>query len=54
VDGCHQEEISQLPLIDVVNEAVAGHQPAPYKAAIGRRMARRVTDWIIKAFVDGA
>ena len=23
----------ELPMIDVVNEAIAGHQPAPYKAA---------------------
>lgn len=38
-----------LPLIDVVNEAVAGHQPAPYKEALG---GDGVTgyDWIIKAF----
>ena len=38
-----------LEIIDVVNEAVAGHQPAPYKAALG---GDGVTgfDWIIKAF----
>lgn len=38
-----------LPLIDVVNEAVPGHAPAPYKEALG---GDGVTgyDWIIKAF----
>ncbi len=38
-----------LPMIDVVNEAVAGHNPAPYKNALG---GDGVTgyDWIIKAF----
>ena len=38
-----------LPLIDVVNEAVPGHQPAPYKEALG---GDGVTgyDWIVKAF----
>lgn len=38
-----------MPMIDVVNEAVAGHAPAPYKAALG---GDGVTgyDWIIKAF----
>ena len=38
-----------LQLIDVVNEAVPGHQPAPYKNALG---GDGVTgyDWIIKAF----
>ena len=38
-----------LPMIDVVNEAVAGHQPAPYKAALGGD-GRTGYDWIIKAF----
>ena len=38
-----------LPLIDVVNEAVAGHQPAPYKAALGGD-GKTGYDWIIKAF----
>lgn len=39
----------QLDMIDVVNEAVPGHAPAPYKAALG---GDGVTgyDWIIKAF----
>ena len=38
-----------LPLIDVVNEAIEGHNPAPYKAALG---GDGITgyDWIIKAF----
>ena len=38
-----------LPIIDVVNEAVPGHAPAPYKDALG---GDGVTgyDWIIKAF----
>jgi GH35 family endo-1,4-beta-xylanase len=39
----------ELPLIDVVNEAVAGHQPAPYKAALGGD-GKTGFDWIIKAF----
>ena len=38
-----------LPMIDVVNEAVAGHQPAPYKAALGGD-GKTGFDWIIKAF----
>ena len=38
-----------LEIIDVVNEAVAGHQPAPYKAALGGDGATGY-DWIIKAF----
>ena len=39
----------ELEMIDVVNEAVPGHAPAPYKAALG---GDGVTgyDWIIKAF----
>lgn len=38
-----------LDMIDVVNEAVSGHAPAPYKEALG---GDGVTgyDWIIKAF----
>ena len=38
-----------LEIIDVVNEAITGHQPAPYRAALG---GEGVTgyDWIIKAF----
>ena len=38
-----------LPMIDVVNEAVAGHNPAPYKAALGGD-GKTGYDWIIKAF----
>ena len=38
-----------LPLIDVVNEAVPGHAPAPYKAALGGD-GKTGYDWIIKAF----
>ena len=38
-----------LEVIDVVNEAVAGHQPAPYRAALGGE-GRTGYDWIIKAF----
>lgn len=38
-----------LPLIDVVNEAIPGHQPAPYKAALGGD-GKTGYDWIIKAF----
>lgn len=38
-----------LEIIDVVNEAITGHQPAPYRAALG---GEGVTgyDWIITAF----
>lgn len=39
----------ELPLIDVVNEAVPGHNPAPYKAALGGD-GKTGYDWIIKAF----
>ena len=38
-----------LPLIDVVNEAVPGHNPAPYKAALGGD-GKTGYDWIITAF----
>ena len=38
-----------MEMIDVVNEAVAGHQPAPYKAALGGD-GKTGYDWIIKAF----
>ncbi len=38
-----------LPMIDVVNEAIAGHAPAPFKAALGGDGATGY-DWIIKAF----
>ena len=38
-----------LEIIDVVNEAIAGHQPAPYRAALGGD-GKTGYDWIIKAF----
>ena len=38
-----------LEIIDVVNEAIQGHQPAPYRAALGGE-GRTGYDWIIKAF----
>jgi len=38
-----------LQMIDVVNEAVAGHAPAPYKEALGGD-GKTGYDWIIKAF----
>ena len=38
-----------LEIIDVVNEAIAGHAPAPYKAALGGD-GKTGYDWIIKAF----
>lgn len=38
-----------LPMIDVVNEAVSGHAPAPFKAALGGD-GKTGYDWIIKAF----
>ena len=44
-----QKRYPDLPMIDVVNEAVAGHQPAPYRAALGGE-GKTGYDWIIKAF----
>ena len=38
-----------LQMIDVVNEAVSGHAPAPYKEALGGD-GKTGYDWIIKAF----
>ena len=38
-----------IPMIDVVNEAVSGHAPAPYRAALGGE-GKTGYDWIIKAF----
>lgn len=38
-----------LKLIDVVNEAISGHAPAPYKEALGGD-GKTGYDWIIKAF----
>ena len=44
-----KERYPDLPMIDVVNEAIPGHAPAPYKAALG---GDGITgyDWIVKAF----
>ena len=44
-----KQRYPDLPMIDVVNEAVPGHQPAPYKAALGGD-GKTGYDWIIKAF----
>ena len=38
-----------LPVIDVVNEAISSHAPAPYKNALGGD-GKTGYDWIIKAF----
>lgn len=38
-----------IEMIDVVNEAVPGHNPAPYKAALGGD-GKTGYDWIIRAF----
>ena len=44
-----QKHYPNLEIIDVVNEAISGHAPAPYRAALG---GEGITgyDWIIKAF----
>ena len=44
-----KEHYPNLEIIDVVNEAITGHQPAPYRAALGGE-GRTGYDWIIKAF----
>lgn len=44
-----KERYPDLQLIDVVNEALPGHQPAPYRAALGGD-GKTGYDWIIKAF----
>ncbi|MBR5964085.1 MAG: endo-1,4-beta-xylanase [Bacteroidaceae bacterium] len=44
-----QKHYPNLEIIDVVNEAIAGHAPAPYRAALGGE-GRTGYDWIIKAF----
>ena len=44
-----QQRYPDLQVIDVVNEAVSGHAPAPYRAALGGE-GRTGYDWIIKAF----
>ena len=43
------ERYPDLEYIDVVNEALPGHAPAPYKAALGGDGASGY-DWIVKAF----
>lgn len=44
-----KEHYPNLEIIDVVNEAIAGHAPAPYRAALGGE-GKTGYDWIIKAF----
>ncbi len=44
-----QKRYPNLDMIDVVNEAVPGHAPAPYKDALGGD-GKTGYDWIIKAF----
>lgn len=44
-----KEHYPDMELIDVVNEAVPGHNPAPYKAALGGD-GKTGYDWIIRAF----
>ena len=44
-----KEHYPNLEIIDVVNEAIAGHNPAPYRPALGGE-GRTGYDWIIKAF----
>lgn len=44
-----KERYPDLDLIDVVNEAIPGHAPAPYKNALGGD-GYTGYDWIIKAF----
>lgn len=44
-----KEHYPDLEMIDVVNEAVVGHAPAPYKNALGGD-GKTGYDWIIKAF----
>ncbi len=44
-----KERYPDIQMIDVVNEAISGHAPAPYKAALGGD-GKTGYDWIIKAF----
>ena len=44
-----KKHFPDLQMIDVVNEAVSGHAPAPYRAALGGE-GKTGYDWIIKAF----
>ncbi len=44
-----KQHYPDLKMIDVVNEAITGHNPAPWKAALGGDGSTGY-DWIIKAF----
>ena len=44
-----KERYPDQPMIDVVNEAVKGHQPAPFREALGGE-GKTGFDWIIRAF----
>ena len=44
-----KQHYPNLAIIDVVNEAIVGHAPAPYKDALGGD-GKTGYDWIIKAF----
>ena len=44
-----RDRYPDLPMIDVVNEAVKGHQPVPFRAALGGE-GQTGYDWIIRAF----
>lgn len=44
-----KDRYPDLEMIDVVNEAIVGHAPAPYKDALGGD-GKTGYDWIIKAF----
>ena len=44
-----KEHYPNLEIVDVVNEAIMGHNPAPYRPALGGE-GRTGYDWILKAF----
>ena len=44
-----RDRYPDLAMIDVVNEAVKGHQPAPFREALGAE-GKTGYDWIIRAF----
>lgn len=44
-----KEHYNTIELIDVVNEAIKGHQPAPFRNALGGE-GKTGYDWIIRAF----
>ncbi|MCQ2376188.1 MAG: endo-1,4-beta-xylanase [Salinivirgaceae bacterium] len=44
-----KEHYNTIDLIDVVNEAIKGHQPAPFRNALGGE-GKTGYDWIIRAF----